>query len=1719
MYRDCLAGQAPFDDVITLFVFETNSRNAVQFIQVTRPPSTPQIQPENLDACVARTPNICVQEGIYTATIVLPPKPGGYDLAWTRCCRNQAITNLIRPLAEGITFLAHVPDPNDAPCNTMPSFDNVPPIFLCKDQQFAFDHSASDPDGDSLSYAITNPYTGLNSNGMGTGNPNLGGNPPVVDRFENPMGPPPYRSVRFAPGYRFNDPFGSGNFNIDPATGFITVTPDEVGIYVYSISVFEWRNGTLLGENRRDFQIHVLDCLPQGDPPKIEKDFGDLTVIDDTIYVRALQDFSFDVKISDPNPMDQLTAYTVSAAFGNGPFFRPPAFFEFGGINPLEGTVRWKPSCFYQDQVVPLIIGARDINDCPFISDVFDTVWVNISVPPNDPPQIIPDYTGFTRIDDTLLVSAENEFCFPFDIIDPEGDSLDAFTLSPIFSDSFPPSFSLKGMNPVQGEICWTPTCEREGEVIELSFGALDRGICSVRPLVNNSIYVKIEVPDNAPPEIEIDYENNILEEDTIQINAEDELCFSFTATDPDVDDFLQVLVEGELFSAGNNMPEVKTSGLNPLTGSICWTPSCDLEDQLVSMVVKARDMGVCEKVGEAMDTIFIRINTPDNDPPVIFHDLTENANVSGDTVFVFADENLTYSFTVTDPNIGDSLRLAPISDPFNIPDNPNLTISGVNPLLGTVEWKLSCEQVGKVIPLVIQAQDNGKCSSMAAVFDTVYVAVMPPPNDPPNIVHDLGGLTVSGDTIIVSPLESFCYTISAADPDTGDSLRLETLSPAFDVDSGASIIFEGINPLNGEICWTPSCDFDSSVTPLIVEVSDNGSCNNALSAFDTVFVKIFSRPGIAPDVDHDLTGNEVTGDTILIDVDEALCYSFYVADKTDFSPVDYTFEFQEFDGTSIALGEADVVVRNDSILGEICFQSDCANGGSLYRVIVTGFDLGICPPFPETKDTVFIKVNTSFRASLGPDITFCAGSGGAQLDVSSENGNAPFFYKWDCIDNPNCGINDPFSASPTVNPGDSTTIFVQVTDKDGCTSEIDSIRIGVNPFPIVDAGGDTGRCTDEGGVQLQARITNEDVIPGPYTFEWFPKSGLSDAFVANPVATPDSSTIYTVIVNAPNGCTSEVTNLDTLSTVYVGVSERPNTQAGADREICIGDTIRLEGFATGGNPNYSFKWEPALGLEDTLSQAPNVSPSITTTYYLQSFADGCPGSIDSVTIQVHALPEVSGIQEMSLCANDTAQLSISTNSLNQIVEYNWSPSTELNDPSISNPLISPDENITYKFTATTDRGCQNEPFEVAVSVLPTPDLNAGEDVFLCQGDSLQLVSKTNIINGTSSSVDSLILNWYDGSSLLEDNPRIVVKPDQTTLYKVTAELGECRAEDFVKVDVFNKLELSLETEERAICEGDSVRLFANAGRGNEKYEWFPKEHIDNPLLGSPVVSPQISTIYKVVVEEGACIAEDSILIEVGPTPVVDFLSSINSGCEDLTVAFEETSSGASSFVWDFGDGSEFSTGPTAEHTYTEPGRYEVLLKAFGSTGCTSSSAMQVVNVFPQVTADFESEPDILTEEFSPGSEIHFVNQSTDGASILWKFGDGEVSTDVNPIYQYTSPGTYEIKLIASFEGACVDSISLGPIVVNAPNLFIPNVFTPNGDSSHDTYKINYTGIEAFALEIFDRWGMKVTETITEPDNGWNGEMKDGSPAVEGVYYYRLQIGEKQYQGNLTLMR
>jgi len=245
VFRDCLSNGAAFDSPLPLAVYNENNQ-LIQNISVPYPGSS-NVPIVFNNPCVTPPTNICTENALYTTIINLPVSPGGYNITYQRCCRGPNISNLINPDDAGFTLTCHVPGGANA-VNSSPRFTNYPPLVLCNNADLVFDHSATDPDGDQLTYSLITPFTGASS----------------ANPAPNPAPSPPYFNVTWAGAFSAANPLGPGaTINIDPNTGLLTASPNLTGLFVVGIQVQEWRNGVVINQTVRDFLFNVFNCQVQ----------------------------------------------------------------------------------------------------------------------------------------------------------------------------------------------------------------------------------------------------------------------------------------------------------------------------------------------------------------------------------------------------------------------------------------------------------------------------------------------------------------------------------------------------------------------------------------------------------------------------------------------------------------------------------------------------------------------------------------------------------------------------------------------------------------------------------------------------------------------------------------------------------------------------------------------------------------------------------------------------------------------------------------------------------------------------------------------------------------------------------------------------------------------------------------------------------------------------------------------------------------------------------------------------------------------------------------------------------------------------------------------------------------------------------------------------------------------------------------------------------------
>ena len=348
-YFDCAQTANPGpDDLISYTIFRKSDGQPIRYgtMFITNQEFVPYTNPD------CSLGFLCTLKVEYSHDITLDPEnfnhPDGYVIVWERCCRNWSTKNLVNPGWNGMTYTLHFPPIVDSEGN--PFINSSPRLFpplsdyACVNQLFYIDFAGQDDDGDSIVYSLAAPLDDKQIN-----------NSDIVALPETT--PPPHPIVDFAPGYNVASMIpGDPTLSISNE-GFITVTPTEAGLYVFSVKADEYRNGIKIGEARRDFQMLVVDgCSPPDPPEALVKVPGqdEYYKEDDTIFYVASEPKCFDLYVTD-DVGTNVSLNAIPVNFGNSKTTNLTDIFSFseGSINNSGDTLKVEVC----------------VSDCPYIQN------------------------------------------------------------------------------------------------------------------------------------------------------------------------------------------------------------------------------------------------------------------------------------------------------------------------------------------------------------------------------------------------------------------------------------------------------------------------------------------------------------------------------------------------------------------------------------------------------------------------------------------------------------------------------------------------------------------------------------------------------------------------------------------------------------------------------------------------------------------------------------------------------------------------------------------------------------------------------------------------------------------------------------------------------------------------------------------------------------------------------------------------------------------------------------------------------------------------------------------------------------------------------------------------------------------------------------------------------------------------------------------------------
>ena len=725
----------------------------------------------------------------------------------------------------------------------------------------------------------------------------------------------------------------------------------------------------------------------------------------------------------------------------------------------------------------------------------------------------------------------------------------------------------------------------------------------------------------------------------------------------------------------------------------------------------------------------------------------------------------------------------------------------------------------------------------------------------------------------------------------------------------------------------------------------------------------------------------------------------------------------------------------------------------------------------------------TSILPSSAPVISnpviqnlICAGQNTGSISISLSGGISPYSYQW----------SNNVSTGTVAGSLASGNYSVAVTDQAGCSitaaylvTSPTAITIALNNKEEVDCYGNTS-----GSIDITASGGT-----GSLSYSW--SNGSVSAVLSNLGAAT-----YTVTVTDQNTCKKTQTYV--IAQPAMALSNQVNNTAttcgltnGTARCIPVGgtvpykylwssgaNTIQINNLASG---TYTVTVSGDNGC--LVNQTTQIQPSTAVTIATSNYTDAlCNGSLTGSA----GIVASGGITPYSYLWNN-AQTTSQLNSISAGI---------------------------YAVTVTDQAGCTvTSSITVAQPSALLVTMPATQTV--CSGVATTLTPQ--VVGGTA----PYQFVWSTGAT----QNTLTVTPTSSTPYSVTiTDAQGCVKQSAISaVNVYPAISLQPLTN-RSVCEGSTVSYAASATGGNNVYQYnWGAGWVTSSTLSQAYSS---TTQINLTVRDGCnYTTTQAATVNVIPLPNVDFSADILAGCIPLSVNFTDktVAVAGSDYLWDFGDGNTLNGVSDIANKFETAGIYSPTLTVTTPAPeycAVTFTLADPINALNNPVADFSfapEEPTILNPSVS------FKNLSAFGNTYSWTFGDGGISSEVDPTHLYETIGNYTITLTSS-NSYCEDTVVKILEVTDQYSLYIPKGFTPNGDGRNDEFTAYSSNITELQLNIYNRWGQKVFSAGQLPFS-WNGNMNNtGSPLPAGAYIYSISAKDKfgnkhQYNGSVNLIR
>lgn len=531
------------------------------------------------------------------------------------------------------------------------------------------------------------------------------------------------------------------------------------------------------------------------------------------------------------------------------------------------------------------------------------------------------------------------------------------------------------------------------------------------------------------------------------------------------------------------------------------------------------------------------------------------------------------------------------------------------------------------------------------------------------------------------------------------------------------------------------------------------------------------------------------------------------------------------------------------------------------------------------------------------------------------------------------------------------------------------------------------------------------------------------------------------------------------LATVVIGQTPTANFSA-QTASGCAPLVISFQDLSTG-TPT-AWKWDFGNGNTSTL-QNPSATYFQPGTYTITLTATNASGSntlTRSGYITIYDKPKVdfsadvtNGCFPLPVQFTDASVPSAGTSNVNW--QWDFGNGLQATDQSPQVTYTAAGQ-YTVSLKVTNDKGCYATFTRPSYIQIPT-GINVGftnTPIDRCKGPF------PVTFNNTTSGPGNLTYTWDFGDGATSDQTTAThayAAPGKYTVTLSVTSTNGCKV-SLPKPDLIN-----IPSVATSFSAPDSICILSPASFSNTatpapaSAQWdFGDGSTASAIDASTTYSTAGSYTVRLVNNYGFCTDSFSKVIRALPLPKAAFTSPNTLQCKPpLTVQFNDASSNAVSWSWDFGDGTT-STGQNPSHTYDQYGDFDVLLAVTNSSGCTDTVRKKAFVRVQKPVTTFPSLPQAGCIPYTTGfsANVQTLDKVT---SYLWDFGDGTTSTVATPTHTYPVQGNYAVSLVVTTSTGCTDSLRLPNAIVVGRKPVIDFTITPNPVCA--LQPVSFTGI------------------------------------------------------------